>query len=278
MQYQIKQLGIGGILDQAVNLTKNHFGLLFGIVALTFVPIQLIVGYLQLQGTQQMIANMRAGGAVGAGLPSSFIAMYAVLFVFGIFVMPVAYAAMIYAIGASYLSRPTSVGASLAHGLRRWGALVWTFIILYLAVIGLVMAVAIVAGISAVVLGPFSIVVAILLGIPAIILFLTFSLAAHVAVLERQSGSSAITRSRALMRGNVGSLFVLFLVIGVINFLVGFGAQFIPQPYVAIVVSVIVQAFLTVFGAAALVVFYFSARCKHENFDLQLLSEAIEQA
>jgi len=40
MKYQIKQLGVGGILDQSINLLRNHFGLLFGIVATTIIPVQ----------------------------------------------------------------------------------------------------------------------------------------------------------------------------------------------------------------------------------------------
>lgn len=47
MKYQIKQLGLGGILDHSINIVRDNFGLLFGIVGVSIVPISLIVGFVQ---------------------------------------------------------------------------------------------------------------------------------------------------------------------------------------------------------------------------------------
>ncbi|MHC4198704.1 MAG: hypothetical protein ACYSU0_01745, partial [Planctomycetota bacterium] len=38
MRYEIKELGLGGILDQAITLLKNHFGLLMGISFCLMIP------------------------------------------------------------------------------------------------------------------------------------------------------------------------------------------------------------------------------------------------
>jgi hypothetical protein len=43
-------------------------------------------------------------------------------------------------------------------------------------------------------------------------------------------------------------------------------------------VQVVIQAMLFIFGAAAGGVFYFSCRCKLENFDLAILAEAVGKA
>ena len=45
--YRIKQLKLGGILDQAISLTKNHFGLLFTIMAMVYIPASLVLSLVQ---------------------------------------------------------------------------------------------------------------------------------------------------------------------------------------------------------------------------------------
>jgi hypothetical protein len=42
MKYEIRELSIGGILDQAIQLTRNHFGAFFAVVAVTLLPVGLI--------------------------------------------------------------------------------------------------------------------------------------------------------------------------------------------------------------------------------------------
>lgn len=44
VSYRIQELSLGGILDQAIRLVKDHFGLLFGIVALVDIPFNLPAG------------------------------------------------------------------------------------------------------------------------------------------------------------------------------------------------------------------------------------------
>ncbi len=40
MRYDIRELTLGGILDQAITLTKNHFGSFVAIMAITWLPVQ----------------------------------------------------------------------------------------------------------------------------------------------------------------------------------------------------------------------------------------------
>ena len=54
-----------------------------------------------------------------------------------------------------------------------------------------------------------------------------------------------------------------------------FGAGLIPQPHVRVVLLALVEAVLTIFASAAFVAFYFSCRCKHEQFDLALLAQSV---
>ena len=48
MTYQIQRLKLGGVLDQAIALTKNHFGLLFSIMAIVLIPYSLITSFIML--------------------------------------------------------------------------------------------------------------------------------------------------------------------------------------------------------------------------------------
>ena len=77
------------------------------------------------------------------------------------------------------------------------------------------------------------------------------------------------------MEGNIGTIFVLGLLIGIINAGMTVGVTFIPQPYVQAVANAIVVGIATILASAAFVVFYFSCRCKHERFDLALLAQSV---
>ena len=52
-------------------------------------------------------------------------------------------------------------------------------------------------------------------------------------------------------------------------------AGIIPQLQLRMAVAAVIQSVFTVFSSAAMVVFYFSARCKNEQFDLQLLADNV---
>jgi len=56
---------------------------------------------------------------------------------------------------------------------------------------------------------------------------------------------------------------------------VGGGSLFIPERYTQAIVGVVLNMVLVIFSSAAGVVFYFSARCKNEQFDLQLLASNV---
>jgi len=97
----------------------------------------------------------------------------------------------------------------------------------------------------------------------------------QVVVVEGKSGGEALKRSGALMKGFAGKAFVLAFLLGVLGAIIGVGAAFIPVPEAQIVVQSLVQGLLYALGVSAWVVLYFSARCKHESFDLTVLAEQL---
>ncbi len=182
MKYQIKQLSLGGILDQSLNILKDNFGLLFGIVGVSVIPFNAILGFIQY--TVIAGGNLQAGisiGVIGAliGIPIAFLAQVAVM----------------HAIASAYLSKPTTISDCFRHGRLRFLPVLGTAFLTGLAI-----------------MGGF-----ILFVIPGIIFAFWFMLSTQVAVLESASGSAAMTRSRALMKGNVGTAFVLGLILTAIN-------------------------------------------------------------
>jgi len=100
-------------------------------------------------------------------------------------------------------------------------------------------------------------------------------LASRVVVIEGIFGTGAMGRSKRLMKGNMGTAFVLGILIAVIGALINWAPRLIPQAEVRVLVSAILQGVLSIFGAAAWVVFYFSCRCKAENFDLTMLADSV---
>jgi hypothetical protein len=248
--FQIRQLSLGGVLDQGIAIIKARFGLLMSIVLVTVVPVQLVSGMAMLTllpglvdgDPKYLVENMGTFYAVILGTAAVTLV-----------VLPLANAAVIHAVSSIYLSQPTTLGDCLRHGVRRWPALIGTTILQTIMIM----------------LGTLALI------IPGIIFAFRYLLAQQVAVLEPLAGSPALKRSRALMKGNFGAAFVLLLIVGVINGAGGAGIGFIPQPHLRIVGQSLLAGVSTVFGAAVLVVFYFSNRCKLENFDLVMLAEAV---
>jgi len=291
MRYEIRKLGVGGILDQTINLVKDNFGLLFTIYAVTLMPFNFLQAYVSASFASQLEAMQRNAGRPGAVAPdlgafSQVSPGMIVLMGFGVLVLLLlAYlvfnAATIHGVASLYISRPTSVGDCIKTGFSRFFPMLWTGFLMGLALMGAVLITVIPGSFVLMQLGsPQLFLIGIFfLYIPAIILFMWWMLAQEITVLEHISGSDALGRSKKLMRGNMGKAFVILLIIGVINAGLQYGvAPFLSsQPLVFAIVATIVGGASSILGSAVLVILYFSARCEHENFDLQMLTSAVAE-
>ncbi len=256
MRYRICELNIGGILDQAINLTKNHFVLLLLITLVLWIPVNLATNIVA-QNTQEQIraaiANNELVVDVNSRLPGMSPWSIVLILVNVVLVMPLTNAAIIHALACEYLERPTTLGGAFARAGAVFVPLILTNILAYLATS---------AGL-------------ILLIIPGIIVAFRLFLTTHVVVIEGAYFGAALKRSWKLMKGNVGTFFVLALLLGVIQFAIGAMASFLPSPYLVAIVSTLLGAVIVIFFSAVWVVFYFSCRCKVENFDLNMLADAV---
>jgi hypothetical protein len=258
MRYEIRELDIGGILDQGVALLKNHFGVLFGIVGAIFIPFTILTGVVQLVLVPPPPPN--SGPDVMLEYLEKMQEMLPILgllgIVNGLLVMPWTQAAMVDAVARLYLGQEVTIGGALSRAAGRIPALIGTWILLYLAVLG---------GL-------------ILLIVPGIIFLFWFSLATQVVVVEKLAGSTALGRSRELMKGNMGKAFVLGLLLFVIAAGLGFVGALVPNVYVQFVLNTAANAVAMLLSVAVFVVLYFSARCQHEDFDLELLARDVDVA
>jgi hypothetical protein len=258
MAYKIQHLGLGGILDQAIAILRDHFGLLFAIVTILVVPCETIIGFIDLANSPSIPAgasweeSFEAEQSFDAD-PGLSAASAILELVLNLVLLPLTNAAVIHAVARLYLGQSVTALEAIRHGFRRFWPLIGTSILMYLAIFG---------GL-------------ILLVVPGILFALWFSLSQHVVVIEEIAGSAALSRSKKLVRPHLGTLVAVGLIMMVITVLAMVGAMLIPQPHIQVVGVALASALTTLVWTAVGVVFYFSCRCAEENFDLHYLAEAI---
>jgi hypothetical protein len=252
MRYTIRELKLGEILDQAVNLTKDHFGVLLGITAVLLIPFDVIGGLIQVAMIPKLPPTPTPEQQMAASL-AIFQVTIPITLLLAYVITPITNATLVFAIANAYLEKPISVGESYKRAFQRFLPLIGTWLLVSLAIMGGFL----------------------LCGVPGILATFWFSLATQVVIIEGVGGFAAMKRSKQLMAGSIGTLFVLGLLVGVINGIAIVATIFIPQPHVQAVVSGILAGVSTIFASAVGVVFYFSCRCKHEQFDLTLLAESV---
>ena len=271
----LRPMGIGDILDVTFRLYRQRF-LTFLLIALVgYVPFALFMATARaLMPTPVLNTQQRPGAPdfrMQPGQPMPEINMAGVfaglgVMVFGVaifllVVFPLCSAAMIHSISASYLGETLSAGESFARAAPRLLPLLGTNLITGIAImVGYMLCV-----------------------VPGVIFGLWFLLIAPVVILERIGGSSAMGRSRELMRGNLGKGFVLMLVVGllswVVNFALGMLTGVVPWPHVAVeaVIQNLFPAILLPIVLSPTILLYYDLRIRKEAFDLQKLSETLGQ-
>lgn len=260
MRYEIKEMGVSEILDQAVNLFKNHMKLLLLISCCISIPFSVVQGLTLYMLTPEInpdMANTMNDPVVAQQMMGQMSTLLVVSLVFLFFLLfivnPVTSGATIYAISSEYLDRPVTVGESIRYSFSKLGKLLVTNIYA-----GILISVGLMACL-----------------VPGLYLMLRYMFVSQIVILEDTSGDSALKRSAELVKDNMGTAIIL----GILLFAIGFGANFIsamvPVPIIRVLIQVVVQALLTIFGTVAVVVLYYSNRCKFEDFDLSVLADSV---
>ena len=165
---------------------------------------------------------------------------------------------MTLAIGDAYRGQSTTIGAAYRASLRRVLALTGTFVLMGLGVM---------LGI-------------LLLVVPGIYLALAWMLAMQIVMLEGIAGTSALSRSRALLRDHMMRAFGIFVVAAIVGGVISTVLQLLVSgiPIVRSVANAIAQSVAMAFYTGVGVVLYFDLRCRKENFDLEHLAQLVEGA
>lgn len=270
---ELRPMGIGDILDTTFRLYRQHF-LAFLIIALVcYVPFALVMAALpvfmpgpaQLHFDQTHYSDssvQQEPMTVQRVDPAVMVSLGVGVVLFGLIIFPLCQAAMTYNISASYLGENLSAGASYARAAPRLIPLLWTNLLVMLAVwIGLILCV-----------------------VPGIIFGLWLMLVAPIVILERISGPAAMRRSRELIRGNIGKGFLLMLLVGILawilNLAVGTVIVLVPWPHqsIAVFIQNVVPAILLPIQTAPLILLYYDLCIRKEAFDLQRLTESLGPA
>ena len=288
--YDLRPLTLGEVLDRTFSVYRSRFWLFAGIASISG-AVQLVAQAVQmfLQHLTLHRSKFATGYIVG------FIALVVVYLAFFL-AYSVTQAATAFAVSEIYLGRVTSVKESLRATIGRWlayiGIALWQlgsgawvpFLVLVPAFVlvkllpkspgmlvfaGLLMFVGILGG-----------------GVVGYILYLRNSLGVPAAVIERLKVRAAMRRSKVLMSGAKGRIFVITLISGCLYMVVGV----LQMPFAVLMVfalqkgkeSVVAQAVTLLIGflghsvvtPVAMIGFtlvYFDQRVRKEAFDIAVL-------
>jgi len=284
-RYDIREMGLGGILDQAVALVKNHFLLLFLLFCYLVVPLSVTANLAVHHAARQSLISldellkMLMEGNIKDVLSVYAFPVVLLVVLYGI-ARPLTNGATIVAVQHSYLGKAIAPGQAMLVSLKRFWFLIWTSLLRDAAVFLVsfaMFALALWVVYLDRLLAPLAFLFMLVGGGVSVFIGGRLCLADQVVMIEGISGIAAIKRSNRIMKGHVLKGLVLFFIIFLIVLVVGECARLASLMPLQITLSIVLQTILLIFATTAIVVFYFSCRCAYENFDLVVLAEAVEE-
>ncbi len=256
---QFEPMSSGQILDKVFRLYKENFVRFIATVAIIQVPLALIT----MIWLATVVAQIRTGEPSTAGL---IVGPLALTFL-SIVGQSLCNGALIKSISESYLGNEVTVSESYRFILPKLGTLIWASIL-----VGLVVMVGFV-----------------LLIVPGIIFLLVYYLTIPAIVLENLKARQGMGRSKLLVKGNLGKVFVIGLVVILIGIIVGqvfeYLGGFLVQAaavtdlktsiLIGQMSSLIGQVLVMPIGAAAVILLYYDMRIRKEGFDLEMLAKSL---
>ncbi len=262
MTTALRPLSTGELLDRTFSLYRSHFGLFVGIFAL---PCLVVLAYqcvgLVFQSPTPRLSNMLMSAAWNLGALFLTLAVSAA-----------SQAATVVAVSDLHLDRPASIMDSFS---RVQGNI--------LGVVGLSLLVSFVSFVAC-----FALIV------PGVLLFIMWSLAVPVKLLENKGIFDSMSRSMELTQGSRARIFVIALLILALTFgvssllqwpvLIAAGFSFrrgVQQISTVWQVALLVSGFISrslvgALATIALSLVYYDQRVRKEAFDLQLMMTTID--
>jgi hypothetical protein len=261
---QLRPLGVGEILDAGSKIYRSKFATMLKAVAIVIVPVQV----LNVLVTLSLPDTSTTAGATTTTSDSEWAGIAALLLIFVINVVSsaLAQAACLKAVSDTYLGTETDWRGSLRFGFRRFGSLLWLTLIH-----GVIVLLALAACI-----------------VPGVWLYVAWSVAVPVLLIEGTRGFGALRRSFNLVRRRWWPTAGILLLANLLATAVAAGIGLVALPLLlagrdnelvydlANGVFGAAASVLTIpFVAAVVAVVYFDLRVRKEGFDLQLRAQRI---
>jgi hypothetical protein len=267
----LRPLGVGEVLDVAIKAYSKNARTLITIGAIVGIPFELLSGLIQLStvSSADQVSGLLAlqNGTGGTDYSRARIAGLVVTALIGGVVTLVITAAMLKAVSDAYLGNPPGVRDSLRFAAGRIGSLFWLYLLL---AIGLAFA-------------------TVALIIPGIWLYVAWSVATPVLLIEGLGGTAALRRSFRLVRRRwwptAATLVVASLMVSIVSAVVVAVLLVIPNAIdgssvlLAVIGSTIASS-VTVsvvqpLKSAIITILYFDLRVRGDGFDLALLAAGL---
>jgi hypothetical protein len=258
-RYEVRKLGVGGVLDQAIAVVRDHFSLFLVVSVVAYLPLAIVNAIASQSLQRNMPPEPKSPEELLEFYEAVFMPMVPLIPLWALIafvVWPLTSGAVIWTVSQKYLGEPVTFQMAWKHAFGRGGALVWTSI-LYMILLMVGMAFCFV---------------------PYFIVYFWFFLFAQIVVLERGRGVPALIRGKALMSGHYMEAIVISLLLFVIAVPFGASSALIPHQLTAAIVQAVAQSALMIVGVSVVTVFYYSCRCDQEDFDLLRMAEAVSAA
>lgn len=261
-QQAFEPMSVGRILDKTFQIYRNNFIRFITIVALIQVPFAL----LNLVFTSILVTPASAETSVEMTIQPAAVVGIGITALLGMIGGMLCQAALIQSVSESYLDRQISVGQAYRTVLPKLLTLLGASLL-----VGLV-----------VMLG------FMLLVVPGVIFSLWLYLTVPCIVIENLGAGAGMSRSKNLVSGNLGKVFLVALLVLLITWVIsiplgivgGVVSHFVPRSgtmlpaFVRTFTNVIAQILAMPIGASAAILLYYDLRIRKEGYDLEMLAQS----
>lgn len=269
----LRPLSVGELLDVAIKVYTRNALTLWKIVALIVFPVNVLAALVTLSTLPDEVFDPDFGTQPGTLTDDdlmTIVAAQVIVAVVALITVVVATGACMKVVSDVYLGKKPGAGSSLRFAGKRVHSLVWiallTFVLATLGLAGLI--------------------------VMGVWLWVSWTVAPPVLLLEGRKGFKALRRSFRLVKGRWWPVFGATLVGAMLTGIVGVGLGALTAPLtftdsgdnltLTIVVDTIVNTIsgvlTTPFQAALVAIIYFDLRVRKEGFDLELLAQRIGTA
>ena len=262
----LRPLGIGEIIDVAIKVYRARFGVLVKSVAVVLGPVFALSALIRISfpAGEDLFEETQPGATPDFNVDElwPFIAGTVLIIVLAYLASQIATGACFKAISGAYLDEEAGWQDSLRFARSKLGSLVWlSFLIAVCVLPGLLLCL-----------------------VPGIYLWIAWTVAAPVLLLEDVRGWQAMKRSRQLVKGRFWPTFAVVLLVAILTGIVQAvfvgilaGVVSVSGNEVALAIADAIGqtasgVLTTPLSAAVLTVLYFDLRVRKEGFDLELLS------